>query len=209
MTEDTKDETRWTYVGRRYVKSGQLRYCFVELSDPEEALYKSDRTFVMFDGVSASAASRSVGWRIDFKKLRKFFQSRSRLIRCEFYCFLSDDRDSSIHKLTDMLAYNGFVVRVARSYDHQESSYRVGSFLSVEIALTMTSPDIRADHFVLFGSDGALVPAVKRAQELGRRVTVIAEQDVVFDGLRRQADNFIDLRFCRDHFALPDTRTAA
>ena len=66
-------------------------------------------------------------------------------------------------------------------------------------------------QIVLFSGDGNLRPMVEALQRRGVRVTVVSTIAALEDGLRREADEFLDLRGLRDQIgrALPESRPAS
>lgn len=169
----------------------------------------ADRTVLMIDGASTAAASRAVGWTIDFKKLRKVVQEQTHLVRARYFSLAAskiedgeDGAERALKGLLDFLAYNGFVVdtRFVRPYDDGSGRTRLRGSMAVSIALKLVSDSPRIDHILLFTGDGSLAPAVEEAQRIGARVTVVGTMkgDNVSDGLRRQADFFVELDDLRD-----------
>jgi uncharacterized LabA/DUF88 family protein len=66
------------------------------------------------------------------------------------------------------------------------------------------------DHFVLFSGNGDFRVLVEALQRKGRRVTVVSttasQPPMIADELRRQADNFLDLKTLQKEFGreIPD-----
>lgn len=172
-------------------------------------LRTADRTILMIDGASTAAASRSVGWTIDFKKLRKVLQEQTNLVRARYFSLTAvkaedgeEGAERALKGLLDFLAYNGFVVdtRFVRPQDDGSGRFRLRGSMAVSIALKLASDSTRIDHILLFTGDGALTPAVEEAQRNGARVTIVGTMigDNVSDALRRQADFFVELEDLRN-----------
>lgn len=172
-------------------------------TNPAFGLRPADRTNLMIDGVSTAAAGRATGWSIDFEKLRKIVERQTHLMRARYFslasskCGEGDGAERVLRGLLDFLSYNGFVVetRFVRSHDDGSGRARLRGSMAVNIALKLVSDSPRIDHIVLFTGDGSLAPAVAEAQRVGAQVTAVSTMtgDCVSDGLRRQADHFIDL----------------
>lgn len=162
-----------------------------------------DRTVLMIDGVSTAAMSRVLGWSIDFKNLRKIVQEQTHLMHARYFSLASANCDPedgparSLKGLLDLLAYNGFLVetRFVRPQEDGSGRGKLRGSIAVNIALRMVSDAPRIDHILLFTGDGSLAPALVDAQRIGARITVVStlEENSVSDGLRRQADEFVDL----------------
>lgn len=175
----------------------------------------ADRTVVLIDGASAAALGRSVGWSVDFKKLRDFVAKKSHLIHARYFSLVAandDAGDREIHDsfrgLLDFLSYNGFVVETRQVKLKSEGGGppRLRGSMSVNLALRMVNDAaVKADHILLFAGDGALAPAVSDAQRLGAKVTVVGSKDGDFmsDALRRQADMFVEMDGLKDTIGRP------
>ena len=75
---------------------------------------------------------------------------------------------------------------------------RVKGNMDIELAIDVMEMADRIDHIVIFSGDGDFRRLVEAVQRRGRRVSVVStirtQPPMVADELRRQADNFIELR---------------
>ncbi len=70
-----------------------------------------EKIALFIDGANLYAASKSLGFDIDYRKLLKAFQKRGYLLRAYYYTALIEDQEySSIRPLIDWLDYNGYKV---------------------------------------------------------------------------------------------------
>jgi uncharacterized LabA/DUF88 family protein len=79
-----------------------------------------DKLALFIDGASLHAASKTLDFEIDFKRLLKEYESQSNLVRAYYYTVMVEDREySSIRPLTDWLDYNGYTVvsKPAKEFD--------------------------------------------------------------------------------------------
>ncbi len=164
------------------------------------AFYPTDRLALFIDGANLHAASKAMGFDIDYKKLLDEFRKRGVLMRALYYTTLAEDQDySPLRPLVDWLDYNGFTVvtKPAREFTDREGRKRWRGDMDMEIAVDMLELSPRVDHAVLFSGDGDFRPLVAALQRKGVRVTVVSTvktlPSMASDDLRRQADAFIDL----------------
>jgi uncharacterized LabA/DUF88 family protein len=151
---------------------------------------------LFIDGASLHAASRTLDFEIDFKRLLKEYESRNNLVRAHYYTVMIEDREySSIRPLIDWLDYNGYKVvsKPAREFEDGEGRRKVKRSMNVEIAVDALELSNRIDHIVLFSGDGEFRPLVEAVQRRGVHVTVVSPLSMISDELRRQADVFVDL----------------
>ena len=164
------------------------------------AFYPTDRLALFIDGSNLYAASKALGFDIDYKKLLEEFRKRGVLMRACYYTALAEDQDySPLRPLVDWLDYNGFTMmtKPAREFTDREGRKRWRGDMDMEIAVDMLELAPRIDHAVLFSGDGDFRCLVEAMQRKGVRVTVVStvksQPPMASDDLRRQADNFVDL----------------
>lgn len=162
--------------------------------------YKDERLAVLIDGANLYAASRLLGFEVDFKLLRQEFSRRGKLVRIGYYNSVTEGDDfTPLRPLLDWLDYNGFrvVTRPTREVVEASGRRRVKGNLEVHIAVDAMEIADRVDHMVLFAGDGDFRTLIAALQRRGVRVTVIStirtQPALVSDDLRRQADAFVEL----------------
>ena len=159
-----------------------------------------DRLGIFIDGAHLYAASRNLGFDVDYKNLLGYFRKQARLVRASYYtALLENDEYSPLRPLVDWLGYNGYCVitKPAREFTDAAGRRRVRGNIEVEMAVDVLTLAPRLDHAVIFAGDGDLRRLVEAVQAQGLRVTVFStirtQPGMVADELRRQADGFIDL----------------
>lgn len=159
-----------------------------------------DRIALFIDGSNLYAATRTLGFDIDYKKLLREFGSRGRLVRAFYFTALLEDQEySSIRPLVDWLDYNGYAVvtRPAREFVDSTGRRRVKGNMDIDLAVRAMEMAGHLDHIVLFSGDGDFRALVEALQRKGLRVSVVStmttQPPMIADDLRRQADEFIEL----------------
>ena len=172
--------------------------------------YRDERLALFIDGANLHAASKGLGFDIDYKLLRAEFARRGRLVRAHYYTALLDGEEySPIRPLVDWLQYNGYgvVTKPAREFIDREGRRKIKGNMDVELAVDALESADRIDHAVLFTGDGDFRALVEALQRRGVRVsvcsTIRSQPPMIADELRRQADNFIDLDDLRDTVGRP------
>jgi len=163
--------------------------------------YANERTALFIDGANLYSAARSLGFDIDYRRLREHFASQARVIRAIYYTALIEDQEySPIRPLVDWLDYNGFtmVTKPTKEFTDAAGRRKIKGNMDIELAVDLMEMAPNLDHIVLFSGDGDFRRLVEAVQRKGTRVTVVSTVEssppMVADELRRQADNFIDLR---------------
>jgi uncharacterized LabA/DUF88 family protein len=159
-----------------------------------------EKIALFIDGANLYAASKSLGFDIDYKRLLAEFQSHGYLLRAYYYTALAEDQEySSIRPLIDWLDYNGYTVVTKPTKEFVDATGRrkIKGNMDIELAVDVMEMADSVDHFVLFSGDGDFRSLVEAVQRKGRKVTVVStlatQPPMIADELRRQADHFIDL----------------
>lgn len=159
-----------------------------------------EKIALFIDGANLYAASKSLGFDVDYRKLLKAFQKRGYLLRAYYYTALIEDQEySSIRPLIDWLDYNGYkvVTKPAKEFTDSMGRRKIKGNMDIELAIDAMEQCETVDHLVLFSGDGDFTTLVEALQRKGRKVSVVStmatQPPMIADDLRRQADHFIDL----------------
>lgn len=159
-----------------------------------------EKIALFIDGANLYAASKSLNFDIDYRKLLKAFQSRGYLLRAYYYTALIEDQEySSIRPLIDWLDYNGYkvVTKPAKEFTDSMGRRKIKGNMDIELAIDAMEQSDVVDHLVIFSGDGDFTSLVEALQRKGRKVTIVSslssQPPMIADDLRRQADYFIDL----------------
>jgi uncharacterized LabA/DUF88 family protein len=159
-----------------------------------------ERIALFIDGANLYAATKALGFDIDYRRLLTHFQETGYLLRAYYYTALAEDQEySSIRPLIDWLDYNGFTVITKPTKEFIDSTGRrkIKGNMDMELAISAMEIADTVDHIVLFSGDGDFRSLAEAIQRKGRKVTVVStlatQPPMIADELRRQADHFIDL----------------
>ena len=163
-------------------------------------LSAQERTALFIDGANLYAATRSLGFDIDYRRLLDYFESRTSLLRAYYYSALLETEEySPLKPLTDWLAYNGYslVTKPAKEFTDALGRRRVKGNMDIELAIDMLELAPKLEHAVLFSGDSDFRRLVEAVQRKGVRVSVIStiktSPPMIADELRRQADQYVEL----------------
>jgi uncharacterized LabA/DUF88 family protein len=161
---------------------------------------QNERLALFIDGANLYAASRTLGFDVDYKNLLAFFRKQGHLVRAYYYtAVLETEEYSPLRPLVDWLGYNGYAVitKPAKEFTDATGKRRVKGNVDIELAIDVMELAGRIDHAVIFSGDGDFRRLVESVQRQGVRVTVVStirtQPAMIADELRRQADAFIEL----------------
>ncbi len=172
--------------------------------------YRDERLALFIDGSNLYAATKALGFDIDYKLLRSEFMRRGKMVRAFYYTALLEHEEySPIRPLVDWLDYNGFtlVTKPAKEFIDSSGRRKIKGNMDIELVVDAMEMADHVDHMVLFSGDGDFRPLVAALQRKGVRVSVVStirsSPPVIADDLRRQADNFIELEELKDVIGKP------
>jgi uncharacterized LabA/DUF88 family protein len=159
-----------------------------------------EKIAVLIDGANLYAASRALGFDLDYRRLLADFRQKGYLVRAIYYTALAEDQEySSLRPLVDWLDYNGYrvVTKRLKEFTDAQGRRKVKGNMDIELAVDAMEMAEHVDHFVLFSGDGDFRYLVEALQRRGKKVTVAStlktQPPMISDDLRRQADYFIEL----------------
>lgn len=168
---------------------------------PSQLFYPDEKLALFIDGANLYAAAKTLGFDIDYRKLLNWAGDRGQLIRAFYYTALIEDQDyTPIRPLVDWLDYNGYtmVTKPAKEFVDTQGRKKIKGNIDIELAIDMMELSDKIDHAILFSGDGDFRRLVEAAQRKGVRISVVStittSPPMIADELRRQADQFIDLR---------------
>ena len=172
--------------------------------------YRDERLALFIDGSNLYAATKALGFDIDYKLLRSEFMRRGKMVRAFYYTALIENEEySPIRPLVDWLDYNGFtlVTKPAKEFTDSAGRRKIKGNMDVELAVDAMEMADHVEHIVLFSGDGDFRPLVEALQKKGVRVSVVStirsSPPMIADTLRRQADNFIELEELKEVIGRP------
>jgi len=178
-------------------------------------LFAQDRTALFIDGANLYAATRSLGFDIDYRRLLEYFGNKTNLIRAYYYSALLETEEySPLKPLTDWLAYNGYslVTKPAKEFSDAQGRRRIKGNMDIELAIDMLEMAPKLDHAILFSGDSDFRRLVEAVQRKGVKVSVVStiktNPPMIADELRRQADQYIELADIATDFTrkIPENR---
>ena len=163
--------------------------------------HPTERIALFIDGANLYAASKTLSFDIDYKRLLALFRSKGQLVRALYYTALAEEQEySSIRPLIDWLDYNGYtmVTKPTKEYTDASGRRKIKGDMDIELAIDVMEMADRIDHVFLFSGDGDFRRLIEAIQRKGVRASVVStvrsQPPMVADELRRQADFFIELQ---------------
>lgn len=141
-------------------------------------------------------------WRIDYKKLHKFFKQNCKSISISFYSarFNTKSHDNFL----TFLKFNGYrlVTKPVKEIRGEDGKHRKANF-DVEISVDAVAWMNNYDTFILFSGDSDFVYLVRFLRRRGKRTIVISQRGHVSNELIMTSDKYLDVYKLREEILRP------
>ena len=161
------------------------------------------RIYVFIDAANTFYAQRTLGWKISYSKLMKYFKKEcGESVKCFIYAAYDETKQSE-QKFLDMLDINGYILRTKAIKKIQISPNRdkhKGS-LDVELALEMVELADKYDTAILVSGDSDFGPPIDRIKKKGKRIIVMSTKGHISRELIEKA-KYINLKKLKSDIAM-------
>ena len=160
------------------------------------------RIGIFIDGSNLYMSTKALGFRVDFTKLLNYYKQQGDVAHAYYFTALPPkDVQSPLRKMIDYVDYNGWTViqKETKTYVNPEGVEKLKGNMDVEIAVHVSETAPFITNLILFSGDGdfrVLLESIQRRH--GIHCTVVSARSLVADGLRRQANEFVDLATLKD-----------
>ncbi|MDD2732104.1 MAG: NYN domain-containing protein [Candidatus Pacebacteria bacterium] len=157
--------------------------------------YLKGKILVMIDAANLESSVKSLGWWIDYIKLRDLFKEKE-LVEIRDYCVYHNTDNQN--KFFTFLKKNGFILitkplKVIKTEDIERGDIRKANF-DVEIAIDAMEMINKFDTFVLFSGDSDFDYLLKKIRGKNKNVLVISSKHHISKELIENSDKYIDIK---------------
>ena len=164
----------------------------------------SGKTVVFVDASNIYHSQKSLGWRVDLKKLIELMQRELDLFGVYYY-LAYDPLNGAQIKFIDFLEIIGYRIRKKPIKFIKEASNEHGGYhkgdLDVEITIDALHNRDQYESVLLFSGDSDFDPLIKYLKYFKKRCIVVSTKGHISIELIRQA-KFIDLKKCEQELRL-------
>jgi len=153
------------------------------------------RVYVFIDGANTFYAQQTLGWKISYSKLMRYFKKEcGEDTKCFIY-LAYDETKQSERKFLDMLDINGYILRTKAIKKIRITPVRdkhKGS-LDIELAFEMVDLSDKYDTAILMSGDSDFSVPIDRIKKKGKWIIVMSTRGRISRELLERA-KYIDLR---------------
>lgn len=193
----TKDELSKVFQGKVavFIDAANLEHSVADLGSFPPRLKKIPKGYIW-------KAYPKGYWKVDYKRLLKFYKNNSRLTDIIFYSARFNTK--SHNDFLTFLKSIGFklVTKEIKRIKTLEGEHRKANF-DVEISVDATYKRGGFTTFVLFSGDSDFAYLISFLKKEGKKVVVISQRGHASNELITVADKYIDLFKLRNLFLVP------
>ncbi|MDP2874405.1 MAG: NYN domain-containing protein [bacterium] len=160
------------------------------------------KVYVFIDAENLFYAQRTLGWRISYEKLMKYFKREcGEEVKCFVYKGV-DEFNLGQKRFLDMLDIAGYILRakvVKRIKERGGREHWKGN-LDIELAFEMVDTKDKYDTAILISGDSDFAAPVDRIKQAGKRIIILSTRGHISRELLDRA-KYIDLRKLKNELA--------
>ena len=161
------------------------------------------RIAVFIDAANVIYSLKDLGWRIDYKKLQKYFRSNCKLT--SIYLYYSTYKDNiGQANLLEMLARKGFsvVFKEVKVIKLKNGEFLHKGNCDVELVIDVIDSIASYDSIVLLSGDSDFAALIRYIQKHGKKVISISTRNHVSREIIETSDIFILFNKFKDDWSL-------
>lgn len=161
--------------------------------------YLKGKILVVIDAANLESSVKSLGWWIDYIKLRDLFD-KERLVEIRDYC-VAHNTDNQ-NKFFTFLKKNGYKLitkplKIIKALEIERGDIRKANF-DVEITIDVLEMIDKFDTLVLFSGDSDFDYLIKKLRWKGKQVVVISTKHHISKELIESSNKYIELKKLRN-----------
>ncbi len=163
------------------------------------------RVDVFIDAANIFYTQKTIGWRIGYEKLKKYFQDECEKNLGKMFVYTAYDPDRPEQKkFLDMLEINGYILRTkeVKRIRVAKGLYEWKGDFDVELSIDVMDHLEEFETMVLLSGDSDFAPIVKRAKDKDKKIIIISAKNHISRELIQLADKYINLKKLRDKIEL-------
>jgi len=153
------------------------------------------RVYIFIDAENVFYSQKTLGWRISYEKLMKYFKKEcGEDVKCFVYKGV-DEFNTAQKKFLDLLDINGYIVRTkaVKRIKGKGGKVEWKGNLDMELAFEMDDTKDKYDTAILVSGDSDFAIAVDRIKKAHKRIIVISTRGHISRELLERA-KFVDFR---------------
>lgn len=163
------------------------------------------RVAVFIDAANIIHCHKDIGWKVDFKKLKKYFEQKCNLVAIYYYSAYLEESPRQ-QSFFEMLSRKGFIMRLKKLKRIVESdgSIRLKGNCDTDMVVDAVARMGEYDTAVIMSGDSDFVSLVNLLQGQAKRVIVVSTRWHIAKDLVQVADFYFDLKKFQEPWKLEE-----
>jgi len=157
------------------------------------------KVYIFIDASNIYYSQNELGWKIDFKRLKEYFEKHTELIKIYYYTAYNPDYPKQ-RKFLDFLEIIGYTVRKKKIKFIRDEDIKSGGFhkgnLDVELTIDVVHNRDNFQTFILFSGDSDFEALIKYMKRYKKNCIVVSTKNHISLELVKQA-KFINIKKLR------------
>ncbi|MEA2065478.1 MAG: NYN domain-containing protein [Patescibacteria group bacterium] len=161
------------------------------------------RVAVFIDVANVIYSLKKLKWKIDYKKLQKYFIKETKLVDIYFY-YSTKKENSGQANLLEMLARKGFQLKIkeVKIIKLKNGKILLKGNCDIEVAIDMIDLMPAYDTAILLSGDSDFAPLIKYVQKHGKKVVAVSTRGHVSKEIIQSANKFMWFNWFKDFWNL-------
>ncbi len=162
--------------------------------------FTKGKTAVFIDASNIYFSQKTMGWRVDFKKLLEYFKTNVDIFKVSFYAAINPEnlKERKFHDFLEIIGYSVKHKEIKFIKDQKDNIHGGHNKGNIDVDLTIDAVHFRDSYetFILLSGDGDFESLIKYLKIYNKQCIVISAKKHIAIGLIRQA-KFIDFKKIR------------
>jgi len=159
--------------------------------------FTKGKTAVFIDGANIFYSQRSLGWKIDFKKLAEYVRRETKVVELRYYTGKVGTLEKQLSFIKMMESFGYAVTAKEVKFIQTGQTLIPKGNLDVELSLDAFRLNGRFDTLILFSGDSDFAYLLHLLKQEGKKVLVASTRNHIARELLEQA-KYIELKKLRD-----------
>lgn len=163
--------------------------------------FTTGKTAIFIDAANLSKSIEIGGFKINYRKFRRYFQKECNLVYIGFYTVaFSKKAHQEFLRALKAKRYTVITKPLKVIWDHKKSKEVRKANFDVEIAVDAMDKQDEFDTFILFSGDSDFDYLIRRLKEKGKRTLIFSTRFHVAKELIGSCDKYFDVLKLKDEF---------
>jgi len=163
------------------------------------------RVAVFIDAANIIHCRKDLGWKVDFKKLKKYFEAKGNLVAIYYYSAYLEESTAQ-QSFFEMVSRKGYILRLKRLRKilNDDGTITLKGNCDTDLVVDAVARMHEYDTAVIMSGDSDFVSLINLLKGQKKRVVVISTRWHIAKDLVNAADFYFDLKKFKEYWQLDE-----